>query len=92
MVSSRQALGPPVLELGMRVPDFLFRVVYFSRGPLPTKKGERRALLGDLDTERFACELSWAKPQSNQGPFLQKRKTKCRTSGKACVFFCNPFS
>ena len=33
-------------ELRIRVPTF--SVVYFSRGTLPTKKGERRALLGDL--------------------------------------------
>ena len=33
-------------EVGIRVPDF-FDVVYFSGKPSP-KKGERRALLGDL--------------------------------------------
>ena len=29
----------------------LFGFVYFSRGAFPTKKGERRALLGDLSSE-----------------------------------------
>ena len=39
-------------ELRRRVPVVFFFSVYFSRGTLP-KKGERRALPGDLDRRRF---------------------------------------
>ena len=40
-------------EVRTRVRRF-FLFVYFSRGTLPTKKGERRALLGDLGGLVFA--------------------------------------
>ena len=50
----------------------LFSVVYFNRGTLPTKKGVKRALLGDLDN-------------MNMGPMGNYQKVKVQRSNHTAV-------